>query len=42
MSRHDFTHDSSLEKFINILSALVVFILVAAIIAWTVITTLQK
>ena len=41
MSRRDFTHENSLERFIDILSALVAFILIAAVIAWAVVTTLR-
>ena len=39
MSCRDFTHENSLERFIDILSALVAFILIAAVITWAVITT---
>ena len=41
MSRHDYTHENSLGKFIDILSALVAFVLLAAVIAWAVVTTLR-
>lgn len=39
MSRHDYSHENSLERFIDILSALVAFILIAAVITWAVVTT---
>lgn len=41
MSRHDYSHENLLERFIDILSALVAFVLLAAVIAWAVVTALR-